>query len=124
MILLLALVACSAPPELTVEQKTALRNEIRARIARMPDELKLTQEQYHATRPIVAEMQEGVLKAALKARESGKSLSTAMQLKKDLKKVRSDTEAKLDPILTDDQMKVVKSFFDDIRTIVKNARSG
>jgi hypothetical protein len=120
-LLLLALVACAAPRELTDEQKKELLTEVRARIARMPDELKLSQDQYRATRPIVAEMREGVLKAMLKARESGRSLSTGLALKRDLKKVRSDTEAKLAPILTEEQMKAVQRCFDDIRTIVKKA---
>ena len=124
MILLLALAACSAPAPLTPEQKVALRDNIRARTAQLPDQLKLSQDQYHQTRPIVAEMREGILKAALKARDSDGGLSAAMQLKKDLKKVRTDTEAKLAPILSDEQLKTVKRFFDDVGKIVKNARSG
>jgi len=122
MLLLLALAACSAPPELTDQQKAQLRDNIRARIARMPGELKLSQDQYHKTRPIVAEMREGVLKAALRARDSGRSLSTARRLVQDLKKVRSDTEAKLKPILSEEQLKTVQRCFDDIRELAKNAR--
>ena len=123
MLLLLALAACSAPAPLTADQKAALRDKIRARAAQMPDQLKLSQEQYHETRPIVAAMQEGVLKAALKARDSGGGLSAARQLKKDLQQVRADTLAKLEPILDDKQIEAVEKFFDDVADIVKNARS-
>jgi len=122
MLLLLALAACSAPAPLTDAEKSELLGKIRARITRMPGELKLSQDQYRETRPIVKEMREGVMKAVMQAREGGRNLRTARQFKKEIRKVRSDTEAKLKPILSEEQLKAVQLCFDDIREIVKNVR--
>ena len=118
---LVTLVACGTPPELTPEQKAAARAKIRDRLLRLPDQLKLSQDQYHQTRPIVREFRDRVLRALVEAKQKERSMSTARALIKEIRAARSDTEKKLEPILSAEQMVVLRKGLDDVRDIVKNA---
>ncbi|MHC4955573.1 MAG: hypothetical protein ACYTGZ_17110 [Planctomycetota bacterium] len=119
-----ALVACATPKELTPKQKAAAQAKVRDRLLRLPDELKLSQDQYHRTRPIVKEFRERVLRAIVDAKHKERSMSTLRALVKEVRTARMDAEKKCEPILSEEQMTALRKGLDDVRDIVKNAGKG
>jgi len=118
----LSLLACGSPPELTEEQRSAVRLKVRQRLVRLPKEMELTVDQYRKVKPIMAATRDRVLGALVDAKQGGRTLRTARRLKSELKTVRAATETQLRPILNDKQMGQFAQAIDDVVEIVRNAR--
>ena len=122
LLLPILILACSSPPELTDQQKAAVRAEVRMRISRLLKEMDLSVSQYREIKPILAASRDRILGAALKAKQSGRSLRTWRALKSELKTIRADTRETLHPVLNEEQLTMFDEAIDDVVEIIKNAR--
>ena len=68
-----SLLACGSPPELTEEQRSAVRLKVRQRLVRLPKEMELTVDQYRKVKPIMAATRDRVLGAMVDAKQGGRT---------------------------------------------------
>jgi acyl-CoA reductase-like NAD-dependent aldehyde dehydrogenase len=121
LILLGFLAACSAPKEPTPEERAAIGKKIRERLVKLHEELNLTADQQRAVKPILQAHREQMMTAFNEAKAGGRNMRTARRLRDESNRIWKESEAKLKPHLSDQQMNDLARARKQIRELMRNS---
>ncbi|MHC4955574.1 MAG: hypothetical protein ACYTGZ_17115 [Planctomycetota bacterium] len=121
-VLVLAAVALACKsPELNARQLESARRQIHVRLVQLPGELQLSNDQSRRVRPVLKSTREEILRLVIRGRRGETDLRKASTLRKELRAIRGGTLEQLKPILSGQQMGVLREAYRDVDKILRDA---